>query len=196
MIRSEDVRGPQHVAESDRGDWRRPDRRPVEPCGRVATLTVMGVATLAIVAQLVAGFPYTSLGGTDWGADLVATSRRAARGWLAAASTFPRQLHGPYPIELRECSTRRGALPVHPVPGAPLPALVGPGSRAPRLRRLVVAAGAVGGRIDLAAWHFRIGGPLLPMCSVVVFAALVAAALRWKWPGALIVLKPSSCRSH
>ena len=26
---------------------------------------------------------------------------------------------------------------------------------------------------------------------VIVFAALVAAALRWKWPGALILLKPS-----
>ena len=26
---------------------------------------------------------------------------------------------------------------------------------------------------------------------MIVFAALVAAALRWKWPGALILLKPS-----
>ena len=73
------------------------------PWNRVArhvTLAVIGVAIFAIAAQLVIGFPYANQGGTDWGADLRGYVE-ASRSWLAGDGFYlPRQLHGPYPIEL------------------------------------------------------------------------------------------------
>ena len=53
---------------------------------------MIGVATVAIVAQLLLGFPYADLAGTDWGADLRGYVE-ASRSWLAGDGFYlPRQL--------------------------------------------------------------------------------------------------------
>ena len=67
---------------------------------RWAVLTLMGVAILAIVTQLVVGFAFLNWGGTDWGADLRGYLD-ATRSWMHGDGFYlPRQLHGPYEIEL------------------------------------------------------------------------------------------------
>ena len=38
--------------------------------GRVAVLSVMGIAIVAIATQLVVGFAFLNWGGSDWGGDL------------------------------------------------------------------------------------------------------------------------------
>ena len=49
----------------------------------------MGVAILAIAAQLVVGFAFLNWGGTDWGADLRGYLD-ATRSWImATGSIFP-----------------------------------------------------------------------------------------------------------
>lgn len=169
---------------------------PSVPWSRVArgaTLTVMGVAILAIVAQLWIGFPYTNLAGTDWGADLRGYVD-ASRSWLAGDGFYlPRQLHGPYPIELGDVLYPPTALYLF------VPFLV-----LPYQLWWVLAVGLLG----YVVWAWRpalwavasilvcLAFPDQPVlyfrgAPVIVFAALVAAALRWKWPGALILLKPS-----
>jgi len=160
---------------------------------RGVTLTVMGVAILAIVVQLWLGFPYASLGGTDWGADLRGYVE-ASRSWLAGDGFYlPRQLHGPYPIELGDVLYPPTVLYLF------LPFLV-----LPYQLWWVLAVGLLG----FVVWSWRpalwavalilvcLAFPNQPVlyfrgAPVIVFAALVAAALRWKWPGALILLKPS-----
>ncbi len=158
-----------------------------------ATLAVIGVAIFAIVAQLVIGFPYTDLGGTDWGADLRGYVE-ASRSWLAGDGFYlPRQLHGPYPIELGDVLYPPTMLYLF------IPFLV-----LPYQLWWVLAVGLLG----FVVWSWRpalwavalilvcLAFPDQPVlyfrgAPVIVFAALVAAALRWKWPGALILLKPS-----
>ncbi len=160
---------------------------------RYATLTVMGVATLAIVAQLLIGFPYSKLGGTDWGADLRGYVE-ASRSWLAGDGFYlPRQLHGPYAIELGDVLYPPTVLYMF------IPFLV-----LPYQLWWVLAVGL----LCYVVWSWRpalwavaailvcLAFPNQPIlyfrgAPVIVFAALVAAALRWKWPGALILLKPS-----
>jgi hypothetical protein len=153
----------------------------------------MGVAIIAIVAQLWIGFPYTNLAGTDWGADLRGYVD-ASRSWLAGDGFYlPRQLHGPYPIELGDVLYPPTALYLF------VPFLV-----LPYQLWWVLAVGLLG----YVVWAWRpalwavasilvcLAFPDQPVlyfrgAPVIVFAALVAAALRWKWPGALILLKPS-----
>ncbi len=160
---------------------------------RYATLTVMGVATLAIVAQLLIGFPYSKLGGTDWGADLRGYVE-ASRSWLAGDGFYlPRQLHGPYAIELGDVLYPPTVLYMF------IPFLV-----LPYQLWWVLAVGP----LCYVVWSWRpalwavasilvcLAFPNQPIlyfrgAPVILFAALVAAALRWKWPGALILLKPS-----
>ena len=160
---------------------------------RSATLAVMGVAILAIVAQLLIGFPYSNLGGTDWGADLRGYVE-ASRSWLEGDGFYlPRQLHGPYPIELGDVLYPPTVLYLF------IPFLV-----LPYQLWWVLAVGLLG----YVVWSWRpapwavasilvcLAFPDQPVlyfrgAPVIVFAALVAAALRWKWPGALILLKPS-----
>ena len=160
---------------------------------RTATLTVMGVAIFAIVAQLLIGLPYTDLGGTDWGADLRGYVD-ASRSWLGGDGFYlPRQLHGPYPIELGDVLYPPTALYLF------IPFLL-----LPYQLWWVLAVGLLG----FVVWSWRpalwavasilvcLAFPNQPVlyfrgAPVIVFAALVAAALRWKWPGALILLKPS-----
>ena len=166
---------------------------PWDRVARSATLVVIGVAILAIVAQLVIGFPYTDLGGTDWGADLRGYVE-ASRSWLAGDGFYlPRQLHGPYPIELGDVLYPPTVLYLF------IPFLV-----LPYQLWWVLAVGLLG----FVVWSWRpalwavalilvcLAFPDQPVlyfrgAPVIVFAALVAAALRWKWPGALILLKPS-----
>ena len=160
---------------------------------RIATITVMGVAILAIVAQLLIGFPYSNLGGTDWGADLRGYVE-ASRSWLAGNGFYlPRQLHGPYPIALGDVLYPPTALYLF------IPFLV-----LPYQLWWVLAVGL----LAFVIWSWRpalwavasilvcLAFPNQPVlyfrgAPVIVFAALVAAALRWGWPGALIMLKPS-----
>ena len=67
---------------------------------RWAVLTLMGVAILSIVTQLVVGFAFLNWGGTDWGADLRGYLD-ATRSWMHGDGFYlARQLHGPYEIEL------------------------------------------------------------------------------------------------
>lgn len=160
---------------------------------RWAVLTLIGVAILAIVTQLVVGFAFLNWGGTDWGADLRGYLD-ATRSWMHGDGFYlPRQLHGPYLIELGDVLYPPTALYVF-VPFLVLPALLwwvlGVGVLAYvvwswRPRLLAVA-------LMLACLAF----PNTPIvffrgAPVIVVTALVAAALRWKWPGALILLKPS-----
>jgi len=160
---------------------------------RIATLTVMGVAILAIVAQLLIGFPYSNLGGTDWGADLRGYVE-ASRSSLAGDGFYlPRQLHGPYAIELGDVLYPPTVLYLF------IPFLV-----LPYQLWWVLAVGL----LCYVVWSWRptlwavasilvcLAFPNQPVlyfrgAPVILFAALVAAALRWKWPGALILLKPS-----
>ena len=164
-----------------------------ERISRSGTLIVMSVATVAIVAQLVLSFPYANLGGTDWGADLRGYVE-ASRSWLAGDGFYlPRQLHGPYPIELGDVLYPPTMLYLF------IPFLV-----LPYQLWWVLAVGLLG----FVVWSWRpapwavasilvcFAFPDQPVlyfrgAPVIVFAALVAAALRWKWPGALILLKPS-----
>jgi hypothetical protein len=166
---------------------------PWDRVARSAVLPVMAVAVLAIVAQLLLGFPYANLGGTDWGADLRGYVE-ASRSWLAGDGFYlPRQLNGPYPIELGDVLYPPTALYLF------IPFLV-----LPYQLWWVLAVGLLG----FIVWSWRPGvwavasilvclafpnQPVLYFrgAPVIVFAALVAAALRWKWPGALILLKPS-----
>ena len=166
---------------------------PWNRVARTATFAVIGVAILALVAQLVIGFPYTDLGGTDWGADLRGYVE-ASRSWVAGHGFYlQRQLHGPYPIELGDVLYPPTALYLF------IPFLV-----LPYQLWWVLAVGLLG----YVVWSWRpalwavaailvcLAFPDQPVlyfrgAPVIVFAALVAAALRWKWPGALILLKPS-----
>ena len=158
-----------------------------------STLIVICLAILAIVAQLLLGLPYANLGGTDWGGDLRGYVE-ATRSWLAGDGFYlQRQLNGPYPIELGDVLYPPTALYLF------LPFLV-----LPYQLWWVVAVGVLG----FVVWSWRpalwavasilvcLAFPNQPVlyfrgAPVIVFAALVAAALRWKWPGALILLKPS-----
>jgi hypothetical protein len=166
---------------------------PWNRVARGATLTVMSVAILAIIAQLLIGFPYTNLGGTDWGADLRGYVE-ASRSWLAGDGFYlPRQLHGPYAIELGDVLYPPTVLYMF------IPFLV-----LPYQLWWVLAVGL----LCYVVWSWRpalwavaailvcLAFPNQPIlyfrgAPVILFAALVAAALRWKWPGALILMKPS-----
>ncbi len=160
---------------------------------RILTLTVMGLAILAIVTQLVIGFAYLNWGGTDWGGDLRGYLD-ATRSWLNGDGFYlPRQLQGPYPTELGDVLYPPTAL-YFLLPFTVLP---------PQLW-WVLAIGLLGYLVW--AWRPRMWAvALMLVClafpnqaivyfrgaPVIVITALVAAALRWKWPGALILLKPS-----
>src|SRR3954454_7890563 len=166
---------------------------PWDRVARSGTLIVIGLAILAIVAQLLLGLPYADLDGTDWGADLRGYVE-ASRSWLAGDGfSLPRQLHGPYPIELGDVLYPPTTLYLF------IPFLV-----LPYQLWWVLAVGLLG----FVVWSWRpalwavasilvcLALPNQPVlyfrgAPVIMFAALVAAALRWKWPGALILLKPS-----
>ena len=166
---------------------------PWKRVARTATFAVMGVAIFALVAQLFIAFPYADLGGTDWGADLRGYVE-ASRSWVAGHGFYlQRQLHGPYPIELGDVLYPPTALYLF------IPFLV-----LPYQLWWLLAVGLLG----YVVWSWRpalwavasnlvcLAFPDQPVlyfrgAPVIVFAALVAAALRWKWPGALILLKPS-----
>jgi hypothetical protein len=166
---------------------------PWDRVARIATFAVMAVAILALVAQVLAEFPYTNLGGADWGADLRGYVE-ASRSWVAGHGFYlQRQLHGPYPIELGDVLYPPTALYLF------IPFLV-----LPYQLWWVLAVGL----LSYVIWSWRpalwavasilvcLAFPDQPVlyfrgAPVIVFAALVAAALRWKWPGALILLKPS-----
>ena len=159
----------------------------------MAILTVMGLAVVAIVAQLVVGFAFLNWGGTDWGADLRGYLD-ATRSWLHGDGFYlPRQLQGPYVIELGDVLYPPTALYVF-IPFLVLPV------------QLWWALGV--GLLAYLIWSWRprllavtcilvcLAFPNMPIvyfrgAPVIVVTALVAAALRWKWPGALILLKPS-----
>src|SRR4051812_4993102 len=166
---------------------------PWNRLARTVTYGVIGVAIIAIVAQLLLGLPYADLGGTDWGADLRGYVE-ASRSWLAGDGFYlPRQLHGPYAIELGDVLYPPTTLYLF------IPFLL-----LPYQLWWVLAVGLLG----FVVWSWRpalwadasilvcLAFPNQPVlyfrgAPVIVFAALVAAALRWKWPGALILLKPS-----
>jgi hypothetical protein len=159
----------------------------------VVILTVMGVAIVAIVGQLLVGFAILNWGATDWGGDLRAYVD-ASRAWLDGDGFYlHRQLQGPYLTELGDILYPPTALYVF-MPFLVLPAQLW----------WVFAFGLLG----FLVWSWRPGLwaiALILVClaypnnpitifrgaPVIVAAALVGAALRWKWPGALILLKPS-----
>jgi hypothetical protein len=159
----------------------------------VAILTVMGLAIVAIVAQLIVGFVFLNWGGTDWGADL-RDYLDATRSWMRGDGFYlSRQLHGPYLIELGDVLYPPTALYVF-IPFLVLPVqlwwVLGVGLLAylvwswrPRLWAVTAILVCLAFP-NMPIVYFR-GAP------VIVVTALVAAALRWKWPGALILLKPS-----
>src|SRR5690348_14313693 len=100
MIRDVDVRRPRYIAASDGATGNGLTGVSWNRVARSVTLIVMGLAVLAIVTQLLLGYPYANIGGTDWGADLRGYVE-ASRSWLAGDGFYlPRQLHGPYPIQL------------------------------------------------------------------------------------------------
>ena len=161
--------------------------------GRVALLSVMGVAILATVGQLFVGFRFLNWGATDWGGDLRGYTD-ATRMWLDGDGFYlPRQLNGPYQTELGDVLYPPTAiylfLPflVFPVllwwvlPLGLLAFLIWSWRPAPWAVAVILVCIAYPNN---AITIFR-GAP------VMVFAALVGAALRWKFPGALILLKPS-----
>ena len=166
---------------------------PVGPRGPRRDAHGDGRRDTRVVAQLLIGFPYTDLGGTDWGADLRGYVE-ASRSWVAGDGFYlQRQLNGPYPIELGDVLYPPTALYLF------IPFLV-----LPYQLWWVLAVGL----LCYVVWSWRpalwavaailvcLAFPDQPVlyfrgAPVIVFAALVAAALRWKWPGALILFKPS-----
>jgi hypothetical protein len=160
---------------------------------RVAIFTVMGLAIVAITAQLVAGFALLNWGGTDWGGDFRGYLD-ATRSWLNGDGFYhPRQLHGPYTTELGDVLYPPTALFVL-IPFLVLPApiwwviaiglpvyLIWSWRPRPWAIALILVCLAFP---NMAIVYFR-GAP------VIVITAVIAAALRWKWPGALLLLKPS-----
>lgn len=160
---------------------------------RVIILTVIGLAVLALVGQLVVGFAFLNWGATDWGGDLRAYVE-ASRMWLHGDGFYlTRQLHGPYQTELGDVLYPPTVLYVF-LPFIVLPAqlwwVLGVGLLAYVVWLWRPALWAVALILVCLAYPnnaitiFR-GAP------VIVVSALVGAALRWKWPGALILLKPS-----
>jgi SAM-dependent methyltransferase len=145
------------------------------------------------VVQLFVGFAYLNWGATDWGADLRAYVD-ASRMWLRGDGFYlPRQLHGPYQTELGDILYPPTALYLF-LPFVVLPAqlwwILATGLLAVLVWSWRPAAWAVAAILVCCAYP---NNPLtyLRGAPVIVFAALVGAALRWKWPGALILLKPS-----
>ncbi len=160
---------------------------------RVAVLTVLGLAIVAIVVQLFVGFAFLNWGASDWGGDFrgyVDASRR----WLHGEGFYlPRQLQGPYETELGDVLYPPTTLYVF-IPFLFLPAqlwwILTIGlltfvvwSWRPALWAVALMLACLA-YPNLVNMFFR-GSP------VIAVAALVAAALRWNWPGALILLKPS-----
>lgn len=153
----------------------------------------MGVAIVATVGQLYVGFAFLNWGATDWGADLRGYVD-ASRAWLDGDGFYlPRQLQGPYQTELGDVLYPPTALYVF------LPFLV-----LPAQLWWIFAFGLLG----FLVWSWRpapwaialilvcLAYPNNPItifrgAPVIVASAVVGAALRWKWPGALILLKPS-----
>jgi hypothetical protein len=153
----------------------------------------MGVAIVAITAQLVVGFALLNWGSSDWGGDLRGYLD-ATRSWLHGDGFYlPRQLHGPYTTELGDVLYPPTALfvlipflvlpaPLWWVLAVGLPAsLIWSWRPRPWAVALILVCLAFP---NMAIVYFR-GAP------VIVITAVIAAALRWKWPGALILLKPS-----
>jgi hypothetical protein len=153
----------------------------------------LGLAIVAITAQLVAGFALLNWGGSDWGGDLRGYLD-ATRSWLNGDGFYlPRQLHGPYPTELGDVLYPPTALYIL-IPFLVLPAqlwwvlavglpayLIWSWSPRPWAVALILVCLAFP---NMAVVYFR-GAP------VIMITAVIAAALRWKWPGALLLVKPS-----
>jgi hypothetical protein len=160
---------------------------------RVAILTVMGLAIVATTAQLVAGFALLNWGGTDWGGDFRGYVD-ATRSWLDGDGFYlPRQLQGPYTTELGDVLYPPTVLLllipflVLPAPiwwvlaiGLPV-SLIWSWRPRPWAVALILVCLAFP---NMAIVYLR-GAP------VIVITAVIAAALRWKWPGALLLIKPS-----
>lgn len=186
-----DLRQPVGVDAGGIGDV--PAGPPRLRLARVVILTVLGLAVLAIVVQLIVGFAFLNWGATDWGYDFrgyVDASRR----WLHGDGFYlPRQLQGSYETELGDVLYPPTALYVF-LPFLLLPAqlwwVIAIGLLAYLIWSWRPALWAVALMLACLAYpnlvnvYFQ-GSP------VIVVAALVGAALRWKWPGALILLKPS-----
>ena len=160
---------------------------------RVVVRTVIGLSLLAIVTELVVGFAYLNWASTDWGGDLRYYTD-ATRRWLAGEAFYlPRQLAGPYEIQMGDILYPPTAIYLF-LPFVFLP------SQLWWALAIVIPA--------YAFWVWRPAGwaiALICLCLAVpnlpngyfrgspaiMVAALVAAGLLWKWPGALILLKPS-----
>jgi hypothetical protein len=173
------------------------DHVPVSPLrvrlARVATLTVLGLAILAIVVQLFVGFAFLNWGASDWGGDFRGYLD-ASQGWLNGNGFYlSRQLQGPYETQLGDVlyppTTLYVFIPFLFLPAqswwilAIVPLIYVIWSWRPALWAVALMLACLA-YPNLANMYFR-GSP------VIVIAALVAAALRWHWPGALILLKPS-----
>lgn len=163
------------------------------PWARVAILTVVGLAITAIVLQMFVGFAFLNWGATDWGGDFRFYTD-ASRRWLEGGGFYlQRQLHGLYETQMGDVLYPPTTLYFF-IPFLVLPAqlwwilaigllafVVWSWRPAPWAIALTLVCLATPNLVNM---YFR-GSP------GIMVAALVAAALRWKWPGALILLKPS-----
>jgi hypothetical protein len=159
---------------------------------RSIAIGLTGGLLVAVAGVAVIGFT-TKGWALDFGADFLGYFN-ATRTWLDTGSFYlPRQLHGPYLIELGDVLYPPTVLWIL-VPFTVLPAVLW----------WVIPLGITtfvihGWRPSVYWWPLMAAGLAYPDSPYMLqrgtptiwFVALVAAGLRWRWPGALVLLKPS-----
>jgi len=159
---------------------------------RSIAVGVTGGLLVAVAGIAVIGFS-TKGWALDFGADFLGYFT-ATRTWLETGAFYlPRQLHGAYQIELGDVLYPPTVLWIL-VPFTVLPALLW----------WVIPLGITtfvirGWRPSVYWWPLMAAGLAYPDSPYMLqrgtptiwLVAAVAAGLRWRWPGALVLLKPS-----
>jgi hypothetical protein len=159
---------------------------------RSIAIGLTGGLLVAALGVVVIGFS-TKAWGDDIGGDFFGYLA-ATRNWLASGSFYlPRQLHGAYQIAIGDVLYPPTVLWVL-VPFTVLPAVLW----------WVIPLGITtfvirGWRPSVLVWPLMAAGVAFPDSPYMVIrgtptiwlVAVVAAALRWRWPGPLVLLKPS-----
>jgi hypothetical protein len=159
---------------------------------RVVLLTVTGLLLVMVVVEVRVGIEQRGW-WTEPGGDY-RIYMEAARRWLSGDGFYlDRQLHGPYPIALGDVLYPPTALYLF-VPFTFLPALLW------WAIPIGLTAWIVRGwRPRMTAWPLMAASlafPITPLMLIrgtptIWIMVAIAGGLRWGWPGALVLLKPS-----